>query len=421
MQIIRLQAYVVAFVIGCVTGCEKTSKPSGVAKIEPAHVDHHVDENDLNTITLTPLAEERLGIQLAEVQLSKVRQKRTLGGDVTLPPGQTIIVTAPIAGTLEPPADAEVTKPGKRLSAGQAIFRFKPLLSAERDVLTPSERVTMAQTKANVATTQLEARRQVESANVELEAAEIAYDRASQLYNSKAGSKRALDEADTQRQLAIEAKQTAESRYKFLSSINLDEEAGELESRDIESPVDGLLQGLDAAPGETVSAGQVLFTVIRTDRVWIRVPIYVGQWREIDTETPAIVTEFGAPPDAATRSAEYVSAPPSADPNTITVNIFYTLDNTDGRLYPGQKISVALPLKKVSDSLTVPFKAVLYDVHGGAWVYEQTTEHVYARRRVSVQHIDGESAVLGDGPDPGTRVVTDGAAELFGTEFGVGH
>ena len=27
---------------------------------------------------------------------------------------------------------------------------------------------------------------------------------------------------------------------------------------------------------------------------------------------------------------------------------------------------------------------------------------------------------LGQGPTPGTRVVTTGAAELFGTEFGVG-
>ena len=29
-------------------------------------------------------------------------------------------------------------------------------------------------------------------------------------------------------------------------------------------------------------------------------------------------------------------------------------------------------------------------------------------------------AVLAQGPAPGTRVVTDGAAELFGTEFGAG-
>jgi hypothetical protein len=32
----------------------------------------------------------------------------------------------------------------------------------------------------------------------------------------------------------------------------------------------------------------------------------------------------------------------------------------------------------------------------------------------------GESAVLDQGPPTGTRVVTAGAAELFGTEFGVG-
>ena len=161
--------------------------------------------------------------------------------------------------------------------------------------------------------------------------------------------------------------------------------------------------------------------MIKTNRVWIRVPIYVGQWREIDTDQVAKIAEFGQPPKADAREAKPVVAPPTANPMATTVDVYYELDNEDGKLYPGQKLAVTVPLKSRARSLVVPFKAILYDIHGGAWVYEQTDANVYARRRVSVEYVDGDNAVLAAGPDPGSKVVTDGAAELFGTEFGVGH
>jgi membrane fusion protein, heavy metal efflux system len=43
------------------------------------------------------------------------------------------------------------------------------------------------------------------------------------------------------------------------------------------------------------------------------------------------------------------------------------------------------------------------------------------RERVTVEFIEGDQAVLSKGPAEGSAVVTVGAAELYGTEFGVGH
>ncbi len=141
----------------------------------------------------------------------------------------------------------------------------------------------------------------------------------------------------------------------------------------------------------------------------------------IDTDQPALIAEFGEQPGVAPRPARYVSAPPTANPNATTVDVYYALDNEDGNLYPGQKLAVTIPLHSRAQSLVVPFRSVLYDIHGGAWVYEQIDHLVYARRRVSVEYVDDQLAVLVAGPAPGVQVVTDGAAELFGTEFGVGH
>ena len=400
-------------------GCQKTGD-SAHKKQDPAKVAQPGDEQALNTITLTDKAKERLGIRLVEMAPVDRQRRRTFGGEVVVPSGQTIIVSAPITGTLSVPESGQVPSPGSNLTAGQEVLKFTPMLTPEREVLTPAERVRVAQSKADIATAQIEAERQVEATKVQVEAAKIAYDRAVQLLEDKAGSQRTVDEADAKLRLAREAQITAEARYKLLSGISLDEDAGELMPRTITAPVSGILQVIDVAPGETVAAGKALFHVVRLDRVWIRVPVYVGHRRDIDTEQDASIAEYGQRPDAPTRTAKYVSAPPSADPAATTVDLFYELANDDGRLYPGQKVPVTLTMQSQTQSLVVHSSAILYDIHGGAWVYEEIAPLTYVRRRVQVEYTENENAVLAAGPEPGAKIVTDGAAELFGTEFGVG-
>jgi hypothetical protein len=70
--------------------------------------------------------------------------------------------------------------------------------------------------------------------------------------------------------------------------------------------------------------------------------------------------------------------------------------------------------------LTIPSSAVLYDIHGGAWVYQQTAPQKYSRRRVEIARVAGGAALVARGLQTGAKVVTAGAAELFGTEFSTG-
>ncbi|MFF2244031.1 hypothetical protein ACFVTM_07580 [Arthrobacter sp. NPDC058130] len=67
--------------------------------------------------------------------------------------------------------------------------------------------------------------------------------------------------------------------------------------------------------------------------------------------------------------------------------------------------------------LTVPYGAILYDSSGKAWVYANPEPRVYVRQSITVERINGDVAVLTDGPRAGTVVVTTGAEELLGTEF----
>ena len=68
----------------------------------------------------------------------------------------------------------------------------------------------------------------------------------------------------------------------------------------------------------------------------------------------------------------------------------------------------------------MPYSSILYDMYGSTWVYQNTEPQVFVRRRVELRYVLDENAILSRGPAAGTKIVGAGAAELFGTEFGVG-
>ena len=71
--------------------------------------------------------------------------------------------------------------------------------------------------------------------------------------------------------------------------------------------------------------------------------------------------------------------------------------------------------------MTVPYAAIIYDHGGDTWVYTNPEPEVFVRAAVVVDRIDGDTAHLSEGPEPGTSVVTLGAAELYGAEFDTAH
>jgi hypothetical protein len=68
---------------------------------------------------------------------------------------------------------------------------------------------------------------------------------------------------------------------------------------------------------------------------------------------------------------------------------------------------------------TVPLAAVIYLKDGTTWVYTVAGTRTYVRQQVTIAQAAGDTATLKTGPTPGTTVVTTGAAELLGSEYGV--
>ena len=69
----------------------------------------------------------------------------------------------------------------------------------------------------------------------------------------------------------------------------------------------------------------------------------------------------------------------------------------------------------------VPYGALIYDPQGNTWVYTNPQSRVFVREKIDVDFIQGDLAYLSNGPATVTNVATVGVAELYGTEFEVGH
>jgi hypothetical protein len=284
-------------------------------------------EGDLVILTLKPEAEQSLRLKTAAVEKRTVPATRLFSGEVVTPlaaEGQPI---APVlGGTLD------------------EVLRLADLQAAA------DGRILQAQ--------------------VQIDAAKIAVERAQKMLSAEAGSARNMDEAKTALQLAEAAMTTAKAQR-------------------------GLLGG----------------TLGQNTRKWARVAIYSGESELLDAKAEAHIGKLAAKP---------VSGPPTANALTNTIDWYYELP-TDTKLRAGERVAIEIPtLESKLEALVIPFNAVLHDINGGQWVYAQTAEHVYTRKRIQVARLAGSDAILTSGPAVGTKIVTDGSAELFGTEFMTG-
>ena len=67
----------------------------------------------------------------------------------------------------------------------------------------------------------------------------------------------------------------------------------------------------------------------------------------------------------------------------------------------------------------VPYSSILYGLTGQAWVYISADPLTFVRGAVTIDTIKGENVYLSDGPPPGTKVLSAGVPQVFGTEVGV--
>lgn len=372
-----------------VAGCKS---PPSEAHHAPVEVKGAHPEGAMPEVRLSAEAIRRLGIEITAVEAGSVPRARLVGGEVVVPPGRTVTVTAPVAGLVRVVA-ADGLAPGSTVKRGAPLLQLTALAPADRD------------THARVA-------REVAAAEANLAALELRVSRNQALVNEKAGSARALEEATAARDVAKADAETARSRAQTLSRDPLLSDVVLV----VRSPADGVVRQRTVAEGQSVPAGAPMLELVGVDALQVRVPVYGGDLARLDASASARVRRVGQGPGV---EATPIAGPPTAEVERSTVDRFYLLPS-DAALSPGERVLVELPLRESSSAVTVPAASVVLDAWGGTWVY-RCNDGRYERARVDPSHRVGDRLVLARGPAAGSCVVSVGAAELFGAEFPPGH
>jgi hypothetical protein len=157
--------------------------------------------------------------------------------------------------------------------------------------------------------------------------------------------------------------------------------------------------------------------------VLVRVNVNTSDLDAIAPDLPALILPLLDEEGVAGITAQPFEPETSGDVDTSETGtaLYFLVDAENHGLVAEQRVRVELTLQGSGTQRPVaPYAAVIYGLQGDTWLYTNPEPLTFVREPVTIDYIDGDLAILAEGPPAGTVVVTAGAAELYGTEFGVG-
>jgi len=153
--------------------------------------------------------------------------------------------------------------------------------------------------------------------------------------------------------------------------------------------------------------------------VWVLVTLSPAEWDRLAKDKPGRLLPLDTRDKLKSEVwAQPSGIPPLEDMKRSMLSLYYVVPGKDHGLTVNNLMRVELQLSGGNEKkMVVPYSAVYYDAKGDAWVYVNTKPLVFERRRVGVERVVGDLAVLSDGPPVGTPVVIVGAPLLYGTEI----
>jgi RND family efflux transporter MFP subunit len=175
-----------------------------------------------------------------------------------------------------------------------------------------------------------------------------------------------------------------------------------------------VLTRVEAAPGSSVSAGEVLFAIVDASELWVRARVPEHDAPRIRADDDASFRILGldewlpihvSGDDA---DAAVVTVGRTVDRRSRTVDLIYALRRPDVRLRVGATVRVAVPAGEATQSVSVPRSALVHD-EGRDVVYVQVEGEAFEERVVRLGSRAGPWVAVEDGVGEGDRVVTRGA------------
>lgn len=370
--------------VGC--GGEKEGQPAGPPPTESLS----------GAVKLSEKAQQQLGIECLRPVKRDVQAILSLTGWLELPPGKEIVVKSPLTGYLAAKDGQPAWKLGNHVEQHQTLQRVMAFL-------TPTE-------LAQIATAKEDTDIAIEQSLVSMTLAEERLANATAARDAVSGVR--LSEL---KEIFGRSKAAYEQSKEKLKFLPLEPKDGDLLMRPVtvESPLSGRILTVHVTEPQFVFQGDPLWTVADCSALWVRVPVF-------ETDLPRVLTTADASvriPGSSAVAASPLGVPQPTKPGLRTVDLLFAVPNDAETLRPGQSIVVDVPAGASEERLLIARSAVLWDGHGGAWVYVRASEDSFRRQRVELGQTVGDEVVIARGLDDDDEVVTTAAQSLYGEEF----
>lgn len=173
----------------------------------------------------------------------------------------------------------------------------------------------------------------------------------------------------------------------------------------LRAPLSGTVVAQNIVLGQGVAAGEQLFEIVDTSRVWVFANLPIEQAREFkEGDNGQVVPRGGAPIHA---QLAYLS--PVADETTRTIRVRFDVDNSQGHLKPNEFVEVRL-IDQQQPVLSIPLSAVtMLDSVRGVFLKRDTG---YDFVFIETGQESGGLVEVIHGVNPGEQVVTEGVFDL---------
>lgn len=192
---------------------------------------------------------------------------------------------------------------------------------------------------------------------------------------------------------------------------------------ELKAPVGGIVSAVDILPGQAVSVGQRLMTIIDPSAVWLRANMFERDYYRMGSPEGAAVTVPGLEGslNIGRENLKVLSRGDLFDRASRTIPVIFETDNPGELLKIGQIVQLEVFTSETIEMVAVPEESVI-DEDFGKFIFIQTGGESFEKRPVKTgTKSHGMVAVL-EGLAEGERVVTVGAymVKLASTSKGIG-
>jgi cobalt-zinc-cadmium efflux system membrane fusion protein len=319
-------------------GCGEQNKPAAMAteKASPAAPDQ---------VSLTAQQTRNIGVVLGQPEKRRMGTNLQLSGEVDVPPAGLVSISVPYGGFLKQTS----LIPGARIRKGQVLARLEhpDYIQLQQDYLDTQTRIQLA---------------------------ELEYARQQELNQEKISALKTLQQARAA--LALLQNNRAALRQKLqMININPDrlKHTGISRSISLLSPINGYVKEVKANIGTLVSASDVLFELVNTEHLHIRLNAFE---KDISALHPGQQFSFRLANDPTERTAKIgVVGRTVAGDKTIPVHA--DLTGSDASLLPGMFVTASI--KTESAEVTALPETAVVQYEGQSYIFVAQGQNQFKR------------------------------------------